>query len=129
MQIKIGFVLFISIILCSLSLFAESRPNIEPLNTPWDFGQIDKGEVVKKTFTISNIGDKRLTIEGVRSCCGYSMLKLSSWVIAPNESASITISCNSEFKNPGIDKKYFTIKSNDPIKPELKIPLSSYIVE
>ncbi len=121
--------IFLLLLLLTVPLFAESRPTIEVLNAPWDFGQIKIGSISEKIFLITNTGEKDLSIKGVRSCCGYSMVELSSWVIAPNEQSEITISCNSEFKNPGIDKKYFTIKSNDPDNPEVKVLVISHIVE
>jgi hypothetical protein len=121
--------IFIMFSISTLALFAEEWPLIEALDTPWDFGRIKRGEVAEKSFYITNRGDETLNIKGVRSCCGYSMLELSSWTIEPGETAEITISSDTKLKYPGPDKNYFTLKSDDPENPNLNVSITAYIVE
>ncbi|MDP8252934.1 MAG: DUF1573 domain-containing protein [Candidatus Kaelpia aquatica] len=123
----------ILLILLSLLLptyvYGQNAPAIEVIDSPWDFGQVKRGEISEKSFFIINSGEETLLIEGISSCCGYLIVDLSLWAIVSGEKSKITISCNSRLKNLGQDEKYFTIKSNDPANPELKAPIISYIIE
>ena len=38
------------------------------------------------TFYIKNNGDEELVIEEVKACCGYRILDVSSWEMAPRSS-------------------------------------------
>ena len=121
--------LVLSLLLLTAYAYGQNAPQIEAINSPWDFGRVKQGLIIEKHFFIANRGESPLVIESVSSCCGYRIVNLSLWTIAPGEKSKITISCSSRLKNPGEDKKYFTIKSNDPANPELKVPIISYIIE
>ncbi len=121
--------LFLTLFLLPAYLYAENLPKIELVDSPWDFGQVKKDQIAEKSFFITNEGEGKLSIKSVSSCCGYRLKELSSWKIAPGERSEITILCNGKIKNIGKDEKKFTIKSNDPVNPELKAPVRSYIVE
>ena len=110
-------------------VYGENAPQIEAIDSPWDFGQVKRGQIIEKDFLIANRGEEPLVIESVSSCCGYRIVNLSLWTIAPGGKSKITIYCNSKLKSPGEDKKYFTIKSNDPANPEFKVPVISFIIE
>ncbi|MDP8234365.1 MAG: DUF1573 domain-containing protein [Candidatus Saelkia tenebricola] len=121
--------LILLFILLPAYTYGQDIPVIEAIDSPWDFGQVKKSEISEKSFFIVNKGEGTLFIQNISSCCGYHMVDLSLWAIAPEEKSKITISCNGRLKNLGRDEKYFTIQSNDPTNPELKVPVISYIVE
>lgn len=118
---------------CQNGTCQENRQDyydLEALGSPWDFGQVNKGQIIEKTFSVINRGEETVFIDSVSSCCGYLMIELSSWVIAPSEISQITISCDTYLKTAGSDTKYITFRlgnSNDGL--EFKAPVSAYIVE
>jgi len=121
--------LYILVFLLSASLAAcgQQGPRITPFNEPWDFEKVEKGKVKEKAFHIENTGDRDLVIEKVNSCCGYTVLDVSSWKLAPGEKATLKLSVDPARKEPGRDRKEITILSNDVSSPSLEIPITAFI--
>ena len=65
----------------------------------------------------------------MHSCCGYSVVNVSSWEIEPDDTAKLKIESDTSRKSPGEDKKIITIISNDTDNHTLKIPVFSNVIE
>lgn len=118
-----------TIALCLSTSLAFAEPELKVISDKWDLGRVKQGESASKAFSIKNNGFDDLTINKIHTCCGYSVKEISSWKLAPGEKASVEVLCNALHKMPGLDKKYITILSNSASNPQLKIPVTAYIIE
>ena len=79
----------------------------------FDFGTIKQGDVVSKSFILTNDGKSNLIIRKVKASCGCTAVKPSKNVLAPGESTEIETEFNSRGKS-GRQGKSVTIITNDP---------------
>ncbi|MCS6821476.1 MAG: DUF1573 domain-containing protein [Microscillaceae bacterium] len=79
--------------------------------TKHDFGEIRDGEVVKHTFTFTNVGNAPLIIKEARATCGCTVPNYPKEPIPPNGKGEITVEFNSTGKS-GIQNKTITITAN-----------------
>ena len=94
------------------------RPNIKFSKLNFNFGTIDKGEIISKYITFKNDGKKDLVISNVKSSCGCTIADWPKNPISPNHSDSLLLVLNSSSLN-GIIKKTITVISNS--KPNTKV--------
>jgi len=122
--------LAVSFFLFYRPVYASDRrgPVIRPAPEIWDLGRTRKGHSPKKTFLLHNTGDEEAAIKSVNCCCGYNAF-IRSWNIPPGKTAEVDVSCHTDRKPPGIDTRYITITYNSPDGTELKIPVTTLIIE
>ena len=94
-----------------------SRARIFLPDTRWDFGYVPKGGSVTHIFKVKNIGEDTLIIVRVRPGCACTMVPLSKDRLAPNETADLEVTFDSEKIRTGKTSKSIQIISNDPAKP------------
>ena len=94
------------------------RPNIKFSKLNFNFGTIDKGEIISKYITFKNDGKKDLVISNVKSSCGCTIADWPKNPISPNHSDSLLLVLNSSSLN-GIIMKTITVISNS--KPNTKV--------
>jgi hypothetical protein len=117
------------IFLTCLEAKGEYGPRIIPVDAPWYFGRVKKGEIKEKTFRIKNVGDEILVLKKVHACCGYNISDVSSWEIEPGNESEIAVISDTNRKEPGRDDNDITIRSNDPDNGDLEIPVFTNIIE
>jgi hypothetical protein len=127
MRKNLLFFTVVSILITVAAGCAKAASKIEALNEPWSFGEIEKGALATKAFYIKNGGDSELIINRIQACCGYGVVDMSLWKIMPGEKAELVISSDTSRKPVGEDQKAVTISSNDPVNPEIKIPVRSTV--
>ncbi|MDR2927723.1 MAG: DUF1573 domain-containing protein [Cytophagaceae bacterium] len=93
-----------------------------------DFGDIKKGEKVSHTFKVTNSGKSNLILRKVNASCGCTATQPDKNVIAPNETANITVTFNSAGRN-GRQNQSITVLSNDPKKSSMILRITSNVVE
>ncbi len=76
-----------------------------------DFGTINEGDVVEKTFTFKNVGEAPLIISSAKASCGCTVPEWPKEPIGIGEEGKITVKFNSKGK-PGIQNKTVTITAN-----------------
>lgn len=90
-----GLVVVFGILLgCFIAYFHANfseRPVIQVSETKMNFGEIAVGTKKERSVTIRNVGQGNLIIQNVKSGCGCVHISLSQNVIAPNESAQLSI--------------------------------------
>lgn len=110
---------------------SEAAPSADPLveveapklakisfqESKYDFGKITQGDVVKHTFTLTNVGENPLKLESVKPSCGCTALDWPKNEIAPGGTAEIEAQFNSAGKM-GRQQKYITIVYNGEPKIE-----------
>lgn len=87
------------------------KAKIEFESMTWDFGEITEGDIIKKKFKFTNIGNAPLQIIGADASCGCARPTVPFLDIAPGESNEIGITYNSVNKN-GDQKPEIIIESN-----------------
>ena len=105
-----------------------NAPVIEFSESIHDFGDIQKNEKVTHVFTIKNAGKSTLNLRKVSSSCGCTTTQPDKTVIAPNESATITVTFNSQGRS-GRQNQSITVLSNDPKKSNFALRITANIIE
>jgi hypothetical protein len=81
------------------------------LETTYDFGEIQEGEVAEHVFQFTNTGKVPLIISDARSTCGCTVPEWSKEPILPGENSEIKVRFNSTNKS-GQQNKPVTITAN-----------------
>jgi hypothetical protein len=76
-----------------------------------DFGTINEGDIVEKTFLFKNVGEAPLIISSAKASCGCTVPEWPKEPIGIGEEGKITVKFNSKGK-PGIQNKTVTITAN-----------------
>ena len=93
--------------------------SIQLIDSVYDFGKIQEGEIVAFNFRFKNTGRKPLVITNVHASCGCTIADKPAKPILPNEIGFIIAKFNSDHK-PGEAHKTITVTSNaSPEFPEL----------
>ncbi|MCB9654027.1 MAG: choice-of-anchor D domain-containing protein [Deltaproteobacteria bacterium] len=113
----------------SVDLVASSNgPDIEVTPPALDFQAVDPlGSPVKKTVTITNQGDRTLTVSEIEvSGAGYLLKSPSSLEIAPNATGDVAVAFLPAADAEGPQDGKLIIRSNDYDQPVLEVWLVGY---
>ena len=94
------------------------QPNIKFSKLDFNFGIVNKGQVITRYITFKNDGKRDLVISNVKSSCGCTIANWPRNPIAPNNSDSLLLELNTSLLNGKI-MKTVTIISNS--KPNTKV--------
>ena len=86
-------------------------PNIEMLETSYNFGEIQQGESVTHDFILKNTGDADLLISAAKGSCGCTVPQWPKTPIAKWEEAAIKVTFNSAGRS-GKQNKTVTLVTN-----------------
>lgn len=86
-------------------------PNIEMLETSYNFGEIQQGESVTHDFILKNTGEADLIISAAKGSCGCTVPEWPKTPIAKGEEAAIKVTFNSAGKS-GKQNKTVTLVTN-----------------
>lgn len=109
----------------------EDNPNvaIPKIVVPelvYDFGMMDPLTMGSHTFEVRNEGTESLVLTGGETTCKCTLVKGSTQIIEPGQSAEITLSWNS-----GRIREYYQqtgfIRTNDPITPEIQLKIQGKV--
>ena len=92
----------------SISLGA---PSISFDKEEYDFGNVNEGEIVKTTFTVTNTGKSDLVITNAQPSCGCTVPVWPKEPIAPGKTGEIQVSFNTSGK-PNKQSKSITLTTN-----------------
>ncbi len=90
---------------------AVAVPEIEMLETSYDFGKMQQGESVTHDFVLKNIGEADLIISAAKGSCGCTVPQWPKTPIAQGEEATIKVTYNSAGKK-GKQNKTVTLVTN-----------------
>jgi hypothetical protein len=119
-----AFVFMISALSCAQMI----PPKVASQLMEYDWGQVPRGDHVKYSFVVSNVGGDLLKIEDVRASCGCTAAKPEKSDLAPGESTNINVDFNSTGRS-GRQTKYITVKTNDPDNPEIRFKFTGVVVD
>jgi hypothetical protein len=92
-----------------------SKPTtVQFIDSMYDFGKVNEGELVQYNFRFRNTGKNPLVIQNVSASCGCTVPEKPEKPIQPGEIGFIKVTFNSE-RRPGEVNKAISITSNaDP---------------
>lgn len=89
--------------------------------TEFDFGTVNEGEIVKRTFKFKNTGKEPLIISNAQGSCGCTVPKWPREPIAPGGSGEIVVEFNST-KKAGKRNQQVTITANtEPAQTQIRL--------
>lgn len=92
---------------------------VQIIDSLYDFGKTNEGEVVQYSYRFKNTGNKPLVVSSVHASCGCTVPEKPEKPILPGEVGFILVKFNSEHR-PGEAHKTITVNSNaNPPFPEL----------
>lgn len=94
--------------------------------TVGEFGKVQKGQMVKYTYTFTNIGADTLEIKNVQPGCGCTTAGDWSRKVEPGKSGTIPIQFNSQNFN-GPVTKFVTVTTSDPKSASIQLQLKGTI--
>jgi hypothetical protein len=97
------------------------KPKFQFLESEFDFGTIQEGEVVEHLFQFTNVGNAPLIIKKASASCGCTVPSTPKDPILPGESSEIKVRFDSRNK-PNQQLKTITIEANtEPVMTRLQI--------
>ncbi|MEO1525198.1 MAG: DUF1573 domain-containing protein [Planctomycetota bacterium] len=96
----------------------QPRPIAAAIPTTHHFGPAFPGESLSYAFSLTNKGDKELTLEVRETSSERIEAALDVQTVAPGESAECVVSLTTpEELLPDVDVQTVTLRTNDPLKP------------
>jgi uncharacterized protein (DUF58 family) len=106
---------------------ASSAPKIELARTRRDLGSVPQGRVVRATFRIKNVGDRRLVLaERSRACCGGSTDRREI-VVPPGGSTEVEVRVDTR-QWCGRLHEVVHYTTNDPQMPRFALGVNADVV-
>ncbi|MCJ7681123.1 MAG: DUF1573 domain-containing protein [Candidatus Aminicenantes bacterium] len=112
------------------SINTPPRPKIELDQYSVDLGLLLEGEGIETEAGIKNRGERELTVDlGHRDAEFFQQGKKINGTlkIAPGKTVQIKISIP-DVERSGLIREYILLRSNDPIRPNLSLYISGYVV-
>lgn len=105
---------------------AALRPALEVRETTRDAGDVEEGAVARYLFVLVNRGRENLVISQVKADCGCSVARWDR-VIKPGAESIIETELRTDNLRGSVTKG-FTVFSNDPEQPELRLSVKARII-
>ncbi|MEE9407225.1 MAG: DUF1573 domain-containing protein [Polaribacter sp.] len=80
-------------------------------NNTYDFGTVNEGDIVEKTFKVTNSGKTDLVITNAQTTCGCTVPVWPKAPIKPGETADVKVKFNTAGK-PNRQQKNITLTTN-----------------
>lgn len=124
-QILICAIILSGICFCAIAEQKTSGglPHLNMSQESWDAGTIVQGEVVTKTFILTNAGEADLSINKVRPSCGCLAVFTFNPRLSPGQSTELKATFDSKGLK-GDFEKYIYIESNDPDAPHKVVTIT-----
>ncbi|MGB8684923.1 MAG: DUF1573 domain-containing protein [Candidatus Binatus sp.] len=140
---KQAFLALIIVSLASVSAFAQDSsmnplipggnsappghaPKAVASDALYDFGSALEGTMVKHTFTIKNVGQGYLDIQGVKTSCGCTTGDPSKMHVAPGDTTDIAVAFDTHFQK-GHQVRTITVATNDPNNPQVAMTMQGIV--
>ena len=88
----------------------------------FDFGKRDTSENGEHEFTVTNRGDRTLTLNHGHSSCSCTVSEIKEGRLAPGQSTKVAVSWRSK-GHVGPFQQSVTIVTNDPLRPEITLSI------
>lgn len=88
-----------------------------------DLGKIKKGELIKMSFPIQNLGKESLKIERIAVSCGCSVANIQAMELAPLQKSTLDVEIDTKELFPGKEVKSFTVYYNNGVTKRYTVML------
>lgn len=114
--------------LCGLLSCAQSHAQLA-----WDTTQVEMNPApgqtnISATFHFQNVGQRAVTLFGLKDGCGCSTSNLTRRSYAPGEKGDFTLAFAADGK-PGHVVKHATLQTDDPYRPNVYLALVASVQE
>ena len=116
---SIGLLIFLIVFFGFVSL---GSPLVKVVPLEYNFGVVQPGTQINKTFLISNTGDRTLKIDRIWVGCSCTVANLKAREISPGGSTEIQLGFDSRGYRGKVTKSA-TIYTNDPDRPRVELKL------
>jgi hypothetical protein len=110
----------------ALSAAAIAQPAVDVQPASIDLGRVGP-RTVDTAITITNRGDKPLSIAGVAASCGCTVAKVAERELAPGASTRVPVTVDARQKSASF-RTQLTVQTNDTAKPSVTVPIGGYVV-
>jgi len=108
------------------SVRAEEGPRLRVEPLAFDFGRTLPGRTLRKEFTLRNLGDRDLVIEGVSTTCGCTAAVAGEKTIPPGRSTPLAVTLQTRDYRGRVERKVL-VRSNDAKTPLLEIAVQATV--
>jgi len=105
-------------------IIQEEKKVLDP--DTWDFGIINKNEIVTHDFEIKNNLTRTLIIKDVTTSCGCTASAAKKKKLAPGESTQVKVEFNSKGYQGGTTQ-FVYVSTDDPLNPILKFTIKAFV--
>jgi hypothetical protein len=105
---------------------AEEGPRLRVEPASFDFGRALPEKTLRKEFTLRNLGDRELVIEGVSTTCGCTAAIAGEKRVAAGRSTPLTVTLETRHYRGRVERKVL-VRSNDAKTPLLEIGVSATV--
>lgn len=105
---------------------AEEGPRLRVEPASFDFGRALPEKTLRKEFTLRNLGDRELVIEGVSTSCGCTAAIAGERRVAPGRSTPLTVTLETRLYRGRVERQVL-VRSNDTKTPLLEIGVSATV--
>ena len=106
--------------------FAEDGPRLRVEPASFDFGRTLPGRTLRKEFTLRNLGDRDLVIEGVSTTCGCTAAVAGEKTVPPGRSTPLAVTLQTRDYRGRVERKIL-VRSNDAKNPLLEIAVQATV--
>ncbi|MCZ7582695.1 MAG: DUF1573 domain-containing protein [Deltaproteobacteria bacterium] len=124
---RFGNLAAIGIVVALAGIAGCKKPEEPPAETPvarlaveprvMEFGEVEEGAVVKKEFTVRNVGAAAFVITDILAGCPCTTGEAINPFLAPGEETAVRLSFNSD-GYPGQRTQYVTVRIDDSRTPD-----------
>ena len=90
--------------------------------TAWDFGDVEPGQILRASFSVTNAGGRRLVVAEESSTCSCSSTTSGGIVVPPGETGVLQVKLDIDRLQSAI-KTGLQFSTNDPQHPRLTLNL------
>jgi hypothetical protein len=121
------FFFLVALFITNSAALLHAQPKLEIVGgIEFNLGVVPEDTIVHKTLIVRNIGTETLTVKGVRTSCGCTIVKPATDVVAPNDSMELPVSFNTKnFDGPVRKEIYF--QTNDSTNLNMDVVLLAEI--
>jgi hypothetical protein len=106
--------------------FAEEGPRLRAEPPAFDFGRTLPGRTLRKEFTLKNLGDRELVIDGVSTTCGCTAAVAGEKTVPPGRSTPLAVTLQTRDYRGRVERKVL-VRSNDAKTPLLEITVQATV--
>ena len=103
-----------------------AAPKIVFDETQYNFGKVEQGPTIERTYTFTNRGGSTLIINRVSTSCGCTAALLSAPEIPPGGKGQVTAQYDSKHDTGGVRLEVY-VDTNDPASPRVTLAMEGEV--